>query len=67
VIERKLEERIEMTSRRGRRRKELLDDLKEKRKSGKEMLEIERGSNKSQCVENSLCKGLRTCLRQTTA
>jgi hypothetical protein len=32
VIEGKLEERIEMTGRRGRRRKQLLDDLKEKRR-----------------------------------
>jgi hypothetical protein len=32
VIEGKVEERIEMTERRGRRRKQLLDDLKEKRK-----------------------------------
>jgi hypothetical protein len=31
VIEGKLEGRIEMTGRRGRRRKQLLDDLKEKR------------------------------------
>jgi hypothetical protein len=31
VIEEKLEGRIEMTERRGRRRKQLLDDLKEKR------------------------------------
>jgi hypothetical protein len=31
VIEGKLEERIKMTVRRGRRRKQLLDDLKEKR------------------------------------
>jgi hypothetical protein len=30
VIEGKLEGRIEMTGRRGRRRKQLLDDLKEK-------------------------------------
>jgi hypothetical protein len=30
VIEGKLEERIEMTGRRGKRRKQLLDDLKEK-------------------------------------
>jgi hypothetical protein len=35
VIEGKLEERVEMTRRRGRRRKQLLDDLKEKRKSWK--------------------------------
>jgi hypothetical protein len=32
VIEGKLEGRIEMTGRRGRRRKQLLDDLKEKKK-----------------------------------
>jgi hypothetical protein len=32
VIEGKLQERIEMTGRRGRRRKQLLDDLKEKRR-----------------------------------
>jgi hypothetical protein len=31
VIEGKLEGRIEMTGRRGRRRKQLLDDLKEKK------------------------------------
>jgi hypothetical protein len=35
VIEGKLEERIEMTGRRGRRRKHLLGDLKEKRGYGK--------------------------------
>jgi hypothetical protein len=34
VIEGKLEGRIEMTGRRGRRRKQLLDDLKEKRSTG---------------------------------
>jgi hypothetical protein len=34
VIEEKLEGRIEMTGRRGRRRKQLLDDLKEKRDTG---------------------------------
>jgi hypothetical protein len=32
VIEGKLEGRIEMTGRRGRKRKQLLDDLKEKRR-----------------------------------
>jgi hypothetical protein len=32
MIEGKLEGRIEMTGRRGRRRKQLLDDLKEKRR-----------------------------------
>jgi hypothetical protein len=46
-----------MTGRRGRRRKQLLDDLKEKEK----ILEIKRGSTRSHCVENSLWKRLRTC------
>jgi hypothetical protein len=55
VIEGKLEGRIEMMGRRGRRRKQLLDDLKEK------ILEIERGSTRSHPVENSLWKRLRTC------
>jgi hypothetical protein len=32
MIEEKLEGRIEITGRRGRRRKQLLDDLKEKRR-----------------------------------
>jgi hypothetical protein len=35
VIEGKLEGRIEMTGRRGRRRKQLMDDLKEKRRNWK--------------------------------
>jgi hypothetical protein len=47
VMEGKLEGRIEMTGRRGRRRKQLL--------------EIERGSTRSHPVENSLSKRLRTC------
>jgi hypothetical protein len=34
VIEGKLEGRIELTGRRGRRRKQLLDDLKERRDTG---------------------------------
>jgi hypothetical protein len=54
VIEGRLEGRIKMTGRRGRRRKQLLDDLKEKRRYCKlkeEALD----------VENSICKGLRTC------
>jgi hypothetical protein len=49
VIRGKLEGRIEMTGRRGRKRKQLLDDLKVKR-----ILEIERGSSRSHTVENSL-------------
>jgi hypothetical protein len=59
VIEGELEGRIEMTGRRGRRRKQLLDDLKET----KSILEIERGSTRSHPVENSLWKRLRTCLK----
>jgi hypothetical protein len=46
VIEGKLEGRIEMTGRRGRRRKQLLDDLKEKRG----YWEIERESTRSHTV-----------------
>jgi hypothetical protein len=56
VIEGKLEGRIEMTGRRGKRRKQLLDDLKEEK-----ILEIERGSTRSHRVETSLWKRLRTC------
>jgi hypothetical protein len=56
VIEGKLEGRIEMTGRRGKRRKQLLDDLEQKK-----ILEIERGSTRSHPVENSLWKRLWTC------
>jgi hypothetical protein len=48
---------IEMAGRRGRRRKQLLDDLKENER----ILEIERGSSRSHSVENSLWKRLWTC------
>jgi hypothetical protein len=47
---------IEVTARRGRRRKQLLYDLK---KEG--ILEIENGSTKSHSLENSLRKGLYIC------
>jgi hypothetical protein len=57
VIEGKLEGRVEMTGRRGRRRKQLLDDLKENK-----ILEIERGSTRSHSVENSLWKRLQSRL-----
>jgi hypothetical protein len=61
VIEGKLEGRIETTGRRGRRRKQLLDDFK-----GKEnILEIQRGSTRLHPVENWLWKRLRTVVRQT--
>jgi hypothetical protein len=52
VIERK----VEGTGRRGRRRKQLLDDLK----GNKKILEIERGSTGSCCLENWLRKRLWT-------
>ena len=47
---------IEVTGRRERRRKKVLDDLKKI----KRVLEIERGSQ-DPTVENSLCKRLWTC------
>jgi hypothetical protein len=56
VIEGKLEGRIEMTGRQGRRHKQLLDDLKEKRRLWK----LERRSTRSHCVEKSLWKRLQT-------
>jgi hypothetical protein len=56
AIEGTLEGRIEMTGRRGRRRKQLLDDLREKK-----IMEIERGRTRSHAVESSLWKRLRTC------
>jgi hypothetical protein len=57
VIEGKIEGRIEVTGRRGRRRKQLLDDLKETRGYWK----FKRGSSRSHCVENSSCNRLWTC------
>jgi hypothetical protein len=56
VIEEKLEERIEMPARWGRRCKQLLDDLK-----GEKILETERGRTRSHPVDDSLWKRLRTC------
>ena len=57
VIERKIEGSIVVAGRRGRRRKQILDDVK-----GKNMvLDIERGSTRSQSVENSFWKRLWTC------
>jgi hypothetical protein len=47
VIEGELEGRIEMTGRRGRRRKQLLDDLKEKRRYCK---------LKEESLERTLCR-----------
>jgi hypothetical protein len=56
VIEGKIEGRIEVTGRRGRRRKQLLGDLK-----GMRIVEIERGSTRSNSVETLLWKRLSTC------
>jgi hypothetical protein len=49
VIEGKIEEKIEVMGRRGRRCKKLLDELQVK----KQILEIERQSTRSQSVKNS--------------
>jgi hypothetical protein len=56
VIQRKIEERIEVTGRRGKRRKLLLNDLKEKYDVGN----LKR-STRSYYVENSLRKGRWAC------
>jgi hypothetical protein len=61
VIEGKLEGRVEVTVRQGRRCKQLLDYFKEK-----EDTVIYTGSIRSQCVEKSLWKRLWTVIRQTT-
>jgi hypothetical protein len=62
VIEGKLEGRIEMTGRRGTRRKQLLDDLKEKRRYWK---------LKEEALDHTLWRthfgrGYRPVIRQTT-
>jgi hypothetical protein len=62
VIEGKVEERIEMTGRRGRRRKQLLDELKEKRRYWK---------LKEEALDRTLWRtgfgrGYRPVVRQTT-
>ena len=57
VIEGKIQGGIEVTGRQGRRRRKLLDDLKERRG----ILSFERGSSGSHYVESSLWKRLWTC------
>jgi hypothetical protein len=57
VIEGKSEGRIEMTGRRGRRRKQLLYDHKEKRNYWK----LKEESTRSHPLENWFWKRLRTC------
>ena len=55
VTEGKIKGQIEVTRRRGRRRKKVLDDLKER------ILSIEEGSSRSPYVEESFWKRLWTC------
>ena len=57
AIEGKIEGRIEATKGRGRRRKQILYDLKETRG----ILETKRESTRLHSVKNSLWKRLRTC------
>jgi hypothetical protein len=57
VIEGKLEGRTEMTGRRGRRRRQLLDDLKEKRRYWK---------LKEKALDRTLWRGYGPVVRQTT-
>jgi len=66
LVEHPIEGRIEVTGRRGKRRKELPDDFKEKRGYWK----VKRGSTRWYCVENSLCQRIwstrKTRLRNPT-
>jgi hypothetical protein len=62
VIEGKLEGRIEMTERRGTRRKQLLDDLKEKRKYWK----LKEEALDSTLWRTRCGRGYRPIVRQTT-
>ena len=55
------EGRVEVTGRRGRKCKQLLDGLK----GSEKVMEIERGSTRSHCVENSFWKFLRTFPKTT--
>ena len=58
VIEGKIEARIEVTGRRGRRRWQLVDERKER------MLEIEKASTGSHSVDDSIWKRLWTCRKK---
>ena len=57
IIEGKYRGKMEVTGREGKRLKQLLDKLKVKER----ILEIERGSNRSRCVENLRWKKLWPC------
>jgi hypothetical protein len=60
VIEGNINEEIEVTGRRGRRHRKLLDNLKERR--GEErILSSEGGSSRAQYVDSSFWKRLWTC------
>jgi hypothetical protein len=59
VIEGKIKGRIEVTGRGGRRRKQLLDDHKEK------ILEIARGSTRSHSARTHFGRGYGPLIRQT--
>jgi len=61
VTEERLEGRLEVTRRRGRRGTQLLDDQNEIEM----ILEIERRSTRSHCVENWLWKRWRTCRKRS--
>jgi hypothetical protein len=59
VMEGKIQGRVVVTGIRLRGRKQLLYELKAK----KRILEIERGSTGSHSVENSLCRRLSSCCK----
>jgi len=61
LFEGKIEGKMEVTGIRGRKRKKLLDDLKEKRGYWK----LKEGRTRWQSVENSLWKRLWTFVRQS--
>jgi hypothetical protein len=58
-----IEGKIESTERRGRRHQQPRDDIKERKKT----LELESGTTRSHCVENSLWKGLEYVTRDTAS
>ena len=57
LLKRVIEGKVEGTCQRGRRHKQLLDEIKETSKT----LEAERGSTRSHCLGNSPWKSRRTC------
>ena len=59
-LENIIQEKIKSARRRGRRRKQLLHDLE----GNEKILEFERSSTRSHCVENWLWKRLWTCRKR---